>query len=133
MALIAYKGKFVTTNGKFVRQIIPSENPASSRLQSFWVAMNAYYADWDQIPDTQAELSSYMSFAPEGAYTFSYDRDPSVGYFQATSSSPYIHSFTRTVTDNLDDNIICKKLGTTAPGPADYNGGLSCQTGTEEV
>lgn len=113
---------------------IPSENPAISRLQNFWTAINAYYVEWNDIPSTQAELSAYMSFSPDGAYTFSYDVATGVGYFQATSNSELIHSYTRTVTDDLGDNIICKKLGTTAPGPADLDGGtLSCQSGTEEV
>lgn len=133
MAFMRYGSKIVTSDGHYVRQFVPSETPALSRLQTFWTAVNAYYMDWNQIPDTQAELSSYMSFSPEGAYTFSYTRDPSVGYFQATSNSTLIYSYTRTITDDLGDNIICKKKGTVAPGPADYNGSLSCQTGTEEV
>jgi hypothetical protein len=137
MAFLRYNGKIVVSEGKYIVKIIPSENPALSRLQSFWVAVNAYYVDWNELPTTQLQLESYMSFAPDGAYTFSFtSQSATFCYFQATSSNEFIHSYTRTVVDEGGsfEEIICKKLGTTAPGPADYTGGnLSCQTGTIEV
>lgn len=115
---------------------IPSENPAIVKMQNFWTSINAYIVDYDELPPDQGELEAYMNFNPWGAYTFSYTEVVNgLGYFNATSSSPYIHSYTRTVTyDGYGlQNIICKKLGTTSPGVADYTGGvLSCQLGTEE-
>jgi hypothetical protein len=86
------------------------------------------------LPPDQGEIEAYMSFAPDENYHYSYTKDPEVGYFQATSSIYYIHSYTITVTNDLNSNITCKKIGTEAPGPADYiEGSLSCQLGTTEA
>jgi hypothetical protein len=116
---------------------IPSENPAIAKMQNFWTAINAYIVDYDELPPDQNELEGYMNLDPVGAYTFSYTEVVNgLGYLNATSSSSYIHSYTRTVTyDGFGlQNIICKKLGKTPPGVADYSGGvLSCQIGTEEA
>jgi hypothetical protein len=137
MAVLRFGNKRLRSTGGFISIGVPSEIPALNKLQNFWVSINAYIVDYDELPPDQNELEAYMNLDPDGAYTFSYTEVVNgLGYLNATSSSPYIHSYTRTVTyDGYGlQNIICKKLGTTAPGVADYTGGvLSCQLGTEEA
>jgi hypothetical protein len=135
--ILSFGNKRLHITDGFIDFPKPSESPATSKLHNFWTAINAYIVDYDELPPDQGELESYMNFNPDGAYTFSYTEVVNgLGYLNAISSSPYIHSYTRTVTYDaygLQD-IICKKLGKTPPGPADYSGGvLSCQIGTEEV
>lgn len=136
MSLIVYNNKYVTSGGKMVGSIsLPSEAPAISMLHNFRTGLEAVYVDYDRLPVSQAELELYgVDFSPSGVYTFAfYPVDSSLCYCNATSSNGAIHSFTMTVSYTLDD-ITCQKLGTTAPGVADYIGGvLSCQLGTEEV
>jgi len=137
MAYIVNNGKIVTSVGKCLTKYVPSENVAIMKLQNFWTGINAYIVDYDALPTDQSDLESYMNFDSQGAYNFSYTAiDDEFGYFNAQSANDLIHSFTRTVAyDSYGFNdITCKKIGTSPPGPADYvDGVLSCQVGTDEV
>jgi hypothetical protein len=139
MSLTRSGGKFVVSGGKLVNFLPPpSEAPAFSKMQNFYTALNAFMAVEDRLPVNQAELDpEYMNFNPDPNYTYTYiGFDTSIGYFNATSESALVHSFTRTVSwsGGMLNDIICEKLGTTPPGKADYIGGvLSCQLGTQEV
>jgi len=128
--------RIVTSQGQVINFFIPSETPALQRLQSFWVAINAFYVDEDRLPLNQTELSSYMNFSSTDYYDFSFTSVHSgLCYFQATANHNLINSYTRTVVDEgvSFEEIICKKIGKVAPGPANYSGGnLSCQIGTTE-
>ena len=136
MAILSFGNKRLFIKNNFINLTLPSESPATTRMQNFWTAINMYIADWDMLPNSQAELSSYMSFTSEGSYNFSYTYvNSEIGYFNAQSTYNLIHSFTRTVSWDTGtlNNIICKKLGKVPPGQADYTEGvLSCQIGTEE-
>ena len=137
MSLLRYNGKLIVKGGKFTIINIPSEAPAISTLRNFLTGIQAFMADWDRLPTTQAELEDYVLLNPTEYYTFAYHFvDVSLAYCNATSAHPLIHSYTRTVSwsGGMLNDITCKKLGTTPPGCADYIGGvLSCQVGTEEV
>lgn len=138
MAILRFGNKRLRSpNGLIDFPPLPSETPATIKLQNFWTAINLYIMDYDELPPDQSELESYMNLDPTGVYTYAYTEVVNgYGYLNATSSDSRIHSYTRTVTyDGYGtQNIICKKLGTTAPGVADYTSGvLSCQLGTEEA
>jgi len=139
MSLTQAGGKFVVFGGKFINlSSPPSELPAIAKMQNFYTSINAFMAVEDRLPVNQAELDpDYMNFNPDPNYTYTYTGfDTSIGFFNATSASPVVHSFTRTVSwsGGMLNDIICQKIGTTPPGKADFIGGvLSCQLGTEEV
>lgn len=133
-----HNNKYVGTQGKLVfTASLPSEAPAISMLHNFITGVGAVFADWDRLPVSQAELETYgVDFSPSGVYTFAFFIvNASLCYCNATSSDARIHSFTRTVANSGGPiDIICEKLGTVAPGCADYVGGiLSCQAGTQQV
>lgn len=136
MPLLVANNKYLNTQGKLTIAVsLPSESPAISMLHNFRTGLEAVYIDYDRLPVSQEELETYgVDFSPSGVYTFAfYTIDSSLCYCNATSSNAAVHSFTMSVSYILDD-ITCKKLGTVAPGVADYiEGVLSCQLGTEEV
>lgn len=137
MAILKYGNKFVSSGGKLVNKALPSESPAISTLHNFLTGINAFMVDYDRLPTSQLELDPYVSLTPSGVYSFAYfNVDTSLGYCNATSSNGFVHSYTMTISWNLGtlNDITCKKLGTQAPGCADYiDGVLSCQVGTQEA